>query len=348
MDHIPPFGGAPTDNYVDRNLGTGTPGSKVPAKFFNDMLAEILNVIDQAGLTPDENDLTQLYQAIAILAAGGDMFKADNLSGLSNLTAALANLGIFQPRGTSIAAAATTEIGNADSFYVRVTGNTGITSFGTGTARKWVWVEFTGTPLLTHSADLDLITGANIQVRAGDRGLFVQTDADSWSMIFFQRKDGKAISAPDPVRYARLVHELAQGSTWINYSAGSWQTVQLNTEEEDADGIVTLASNQFTLQPGTYDIEAILSVYGTGSVDPVARLYNVTDAAEVAGRGLNDKNQANITMKGFNGHRWFFTITATKTFRVEVYPKGASTTQPTFNVAGFTERMNMVHIKKYA
>lgn len=193
MDHIPPFGGNPTDNYVDRNVALGVPGSKVPAKFFNDMLAEILNVIDQAGLTPDENDLTQLYQAIAVLAAGGDMFKADNLSGLASLTAALTNLGIFQPRGTSIAAAATTEIGNADSFYIRVTGNTGIASLGTGTARKWVWVEFTGTPLLTHSADLDLIGDANIQVRTGDRALFIQTDADSWSMIFYQRNDGTAL-----------------------------------------------------------------------------------------------------------------------------------------------------------
>lgn len=205
MKYVPPFGATdPDEVYLNRNLGTGTAGSKVDAKFFNDLQAEIMNLLDTAGIVPDDGDLTQVYQAVlAIVAAnvtpGGDMFKADNLSGLTSLNTALNNLGIFQERGTDIASAATTEIGNADSFYVRVTGNTGITSLGTAAARKWVWVEFTGTPLLTHSADLDLIGDANIQVAAGDRALFVKTDADSWSMLFYERNNGTPLTlAPHP------------------------------------------------------------------------------------------------------------------------------------------------------
>lgn len=68
MDYIPPFNGNPEDIYLNRNPSTGTPGSKVPAQFFNDLLAELINVIVTAGLTPSSADLTQLTQAIQALA----------------------------------------------------------------------------------------------------------------------------------------------------------------------------------------------------------------------------------------------------------------------------------------
>lgn len=192
---------------------------------------------------------------------------------------------------------------------------------------------------------------ANITTAAGDRAIFARRGAAAsaqWICVAYQRASGKAVVAPDPVKYARLVHELAQNSAWITYPAGAWTTVSFNTEEADPDNFVTLSSNQFTLPAGTYDIEAVLAIYGTSTVDPIVRLYNVTDGAEIGGRGLNDKNQSNIAMKGFNGHRWFITLAGTKALRVEVYCKTASAAQPAFNTSGFTERMNALHIKKYA
>jgi len=66
MKYVQPFDqpSNPTAAYVDLNAATGTDGSIPPAKFFNDMQAEILNVITNAGLTPNAADLTQLRQAI--------------------------------------------------------------------------------------------------------------------------------------------------------------------------------------------------------------------------------------------------------------------------------------------
>jgi len=353
MYYVPPINGNQADPdrpYINANPSTSTEGSIPPAEAIEHPMREIVAAIVLAGLTPDDGDLTQLGQAIQALATGGDMYKADNLTGLADYAAARANLGVLQRKGTTIASAATTNIGAADSHFISVSGNNIITSLGTGTDRDVVMVEFTGTPTLTHHAtNLPLPNNANIVVEAGDKAIFARrgsAGSAQWDLISYLRKSGKALQAPEPVKYARLVHELAQGSSWVTYSARSWQTVPLNTEESDDDSIVTLASNQFTLPAGTYDIEALISIYSTGTVDPVARLYNVTDSVEV-GRGLNDKNQSNVAMKGFGSHRWFFTIAAGKTFRIEIYPKSASTAQPTFNVSGFTERMNMVHIKKY-
>lgn len=66
MKYIQPFDqpSSPTAAYVDLNAATGTDGSIPPAKFFNDVQAEILNVIIGASLTPNAGDNTQLRQAI--------------------------------------------------------------------------------------------------------------------------------------------------------------------------------------------------------------------------------------------------------------------------------------------
>lgn len=59
--------------FWDGNPAAGLKGAIPPGKAIGDPQAEIVNAIEMAGLTPDANDLTQLYQAIAamIAAAGG-------------------------------------------------------------------------------------------------------------------------------------------------------------------------------------------------------------------------------------------------------------------------------------
>ncbi len=50
--------------YVNADPSTGSEGSIPPAESIEHAQREIVNVIMQAGLTPDHTDLTQLYQAI--------------------------------------------------------------------------------------------------------------------------------------------------------------------------------------------------------------------------------------------------------------------------------------------
>ncbi len=69
MDYTPPLGSIdPNAPYSDGNIALGLKGSRPPAKSWNDIYAELLNVIDVAGLTRDGDDLTQLAAAIQMLA----------------------------------------------------------------------------------------------------------------------------------------------------------------------------------------------------------------------------------------------------------------------------------------
>lgn len=55
--------------FVDENVGTGTPGSLIPATWGNSVTDELLAVIKAGGIVPSEGDLTQLLKAIQAIAA---------------------------------------------------------------------------------------------------------------------------------------------------------------------------------------------------------------------------------------------------------------------------------------
>lgn len=68
---------------------------------------------------------------------------------------------------TTLVAAATTDIGAQNSTVVEISGNTGITSFGTNYSGVR-YLRFTGTPLITHSSSINFAGAANHQVVVGD------------------------------------------------------------------------------------------------------------------------------------------------------------------------------------
>lgn len=72
MKYVPPINGDvgdPERSYVNANLSIGLQGSIPPAQGVEHPQREIVNAIIAAGLVPDENDLTQLTQAIMALAS---------------------------------------------------------------------------------------------------------------------------------------------------------------------------------------------------------------------------------------------------------------------------------------
>ncbi|HET6619729.1 MAG TPA: hypothetical protein VFG64_07290 [Dongiaceae bacterium] len=98
-------------------------------------------------------------------------------------------------QGGDIASAAATNIGASTGQYVRVTGTTAITSFGTVNAGTMRWVEFTGALTLTHNAaSLRLPGAANIVTAAGDVGLFVSLGAGNWKCLHYGRADGLPVA----------------------------------------------------------------------------------------------------------------------------------------------------------
>jgi hypothetical protein len=103
-------------------------------------------------------------------------------------------------------------------------------------------------------------------------------------------------------------------------TAGSYQTRTLNTLEGDTS-FVSLASNQFTLQPGTYHIEATAPAYQVQSHK--AKLRNITNSTDVIiGKSSvswnNDNINASSTLAVTDSQIvGTFTISASTTFEIQ-------------------------------
>ena len=80
--------------------------------------------------------------------------------------------------------------------------------------------------------------------------------------------------------YAVIADVKGSGTPGGTFTTGSWRTRDLNNEIADADGIVSISNNQFTLQAGTYLINARSAAYKVGN--SVLKLYNITDSTDVA------------------------------------------------------------------
>ena len=78
-----------------------------------------------------------------------------------------------------------------------------------------------------------------------------------------------------------LIGDKKDGSTaGGSLTSGDWRTHDLQTEFSDPDGIVSISSNQFTLQAGSYFVVHKSIIYHSNS--GVTKLYNVTDGADVS------------------------------------------------------------------
>ena len=74
--------------------------------------------------------------------------------------------------------------------------------------------------------------------------------------------------------YAIICDQKSSGTGAGTFTSGAWYTRDLNTEITDADGIVSISNNKFTLQSGTYLIEASAPAYFT--TDHMITLYRTS------------------------------------------------------------------------
>ena len=77
----------------------------------------------------------------------------------------------------------------------------------------------------------------------------------------------------------------ADSGYWGAYTTGDWRTRDIDTEISDEDGIVTISSNQFTLQAGNYFIRFACSMYHINK--HATRLQNITDGTTA---GIGEPN----------------------------------------------------------
>lgn len=144
----------------------------------NDIVAALTQSVSNDGQTPITGNLNLGNNKIVGLTAG------------SGTGQALAFEQLFaQGTQTDLASAATTDIGAQNTNFLRITGNTTITSFGSN-YRGPRFLVFEGAVTLTNSSTLVLPGGANITTAAGDvliaiPGATLGT-ADKWIVATYQ------------------------------------------------------------------------------------------------------------------------------------------------------------------
>ena len=100
------------------------------------------------------------------------------------------------------------------------------------------------------------------------------------------------------------------------FTQDAWRTRDLNTELDDPSNIVTIASNQFTLQAGTYLIEWFAPVYRVDRHS--SRLQNITDGTTDAmsvNAYANDSNTGATNSVGAG----IVTLSGAKAFEIQHY-----------------------------
>lgn len=126
------------------------------------------------------------------------------------------------------------------------------------------------------SAVTELSVGEFIDIRHS--GAWTPTStAFSAVQIIVQKAEAEFLAAVPVPLVAILKDVKSSGTAGGTFTSGSWQTRTLNTVEGDSE-IVSLSSNQFTLQRGKYIIEGMAPAQRV--IRHKTRIYDVTNSAE--------------------------------------------------------------------
>ena len=129
-------------------------------------------------------------------------------------------------------------------------------------------------------------------------------------------------------------------------SATTWHTRDLNTELDDPENIVTIASNQFTLQAGTYLVEWAASAYKVN--EHFTRLQNITDSVKEA-EGTSEYSYSTSAVLSKSTGASVITLVSAKAFEIQHYTTGAQATSGfgiSSNLSGQNSVYTLVKIHK--
>jgi hypothetical protein len=159
-----------------------------------------------------------------------------------------------------IASATTTDIGAQNTNFLRVTGTTTITGFGTNYNGPR-FLRFAGAVLLTHGSALILPTAANITTAAGDLAIAIPKatsgTADGW-IVFYQRASGFPLSTTGLVptgavttsgltqSTARMLGRTTGGTGAIEELTGANVSAFASAATDTAQGVAELATTAET------------------------------------------------------------------------------------------------------
>lgn len=174
-------------------------------------------------------------------------------------------------------------------------------------------------------------SGGSINLRADDRSHF-EVSARPIQIV-----------APP---YALIRDEKAQNTNGGGFTSGSWQQRDLNTVVEDLTGMVTLASNAFTLGPGRYRIRGSAPAFYCSHHQ--TRVQNVTDTTTpIIGTAQEDTSSLSFGTSSRSEFEGVVFITAAKTFQVQHQCSTTRATDGLGRAANFTtEVYTLLRIEK--
>ena len=124
------------------------------------------------------------------------------------------------------------------------------------------------------------------------------------------------------------------------FTSGAWRTRDLNTELDDPSNIVTISSNQFTLQAGTYLIEWAAPAYKVSRHS--SRLQNITDSTTDAEPANAYSKETELVVSVSRG-AGIVTIATAKTFEIQHYSVVTNSTTAGFGVTSGISGVNSVY-----
>jgi hypothetical protein len=191
-----------------------------------------------------------------------------------------------------------------------------------------------------------LISGKSAITTLAPNDLFLVSQAGTSAVL---KKVTYANLIPAPVSLNRSVvlsDVKAQNTSGGTFTSGAWRTRTLNTEDYDPNNWCTLASNQFTLVAGTWEIYASAPAAEVNAHK--ARLQNITDGtttivgtSEYVSSSYTNVNTRSIIVGAF-------TIAATKTFEIQHYTLTTSSVGFGWqsNIPSTSEVYTVVHLRK--
>lgn len=246
----------------------------------NDVAAAIQQSISADGQTTITGNLQMGGNKLTNLAAGsatGQSVRFEQLFGQGALT--------------DIASASITDIGQPLTNFLRVTGTTGITSFGTNYNGP-KFLIFSGVVTLTNSATLVLPSGGDITTAAGDSMIVIPLAA-GWQVVAFQRASGDLFAKSlNGGQFAGLRNLVINGNFPVNARGY-------------VSGTATSGANQYTLDRWRVVVSGqslVFSASGNGNqiTAPAGGVEQVIEGVNIPGGTyvLNWTGTATATVNG--------------------------------------------------
>jgi len=217
----------PTNSWSPAINGASATASDWQA-VLNDIASGLTQSLSKDGQTALTGNLPAGGNKITGLGAGsatGDSLRFEQLFSQGTLT--------------DIASATTLDIGAQLTNFLRVTGTTTVTSFGTNYNGPRFLI-FSGILTLTHSATLVLPSGANIITAAND-ALIAIPISGGWQVIAYQRANGSPLVGGDFLNTTRI--DVASATT-VDLTANAPNTRNINITGTTTIGGFTVAVGQ--------------------------------------------------------------------------------------------------------